>query len=410
MLNSKNIYFYLGAAVSQLLTIITSFIILKAVDSAEYGNYSYFVSVASIIGSIATLKFEQSIVISKGNNESLEKVSLTLVLSFLSSLVMVGIYSVIDKKLNFSYIFLVFSLSFVIALYACITQILLFREKHRSNGLLSVFNALFFLIFVILLRRRTNGLEIAYFLSSFVACLIFIVILEREKVKIRPLSFSKYKSVFNRNALYPIYVLPGAIFSILLTYGHQVCIKYLFNDSDLGLFSLSLRLLLLPSILIGTVAAGLFRTSLSKSYLNGDYKQVSSESKKIAKFLIITALIMYIPLLIVLYNLHFFLKLKGWDGIGNVSIFLVLFAISQYIFVPLSNIALVCDEKSLLFRMNLYQFIFILIVYITTYLFKLTFFHFLLYLSVVSFLFCIYSGLTFINIGNRIQLKRNIDK
>ena len=65
LLHSKKIYFFLGAGLSQVFALATSFFVLKYANAEIYGNFSYFLSISFLVGSLATLKFEQSIVISK---------------------------------------------------------------------------------------------------------------------------------------------------------------------------------------------------------------------------------------------------------------------------------------------------------------------------------------------------------
>lgn len=399
MINSKNVYFFLGSALSQVFALLTSIYILKYASPDIYGQFSYFVSFGSILGSVCTLKFEQSIAISKDLDETQDKFALTIHTCFLLTLFFSIVYLPFDTQFSWFNAALIFILANTIALNASLQQAFLFMESHKLNGLLSLLYAALNFCLVYFFISFNDGLKTSYVFSYLLASVCFVYIAARRKFTLKLLHPQRLFALFKENNAYPVYILPGAISTILLTYGHPILIKHLFSESELGLFSISLRILLLPTILVSSVVSGLFRASISKLFLQRRFDEIQASTKKVTIFLLLTSIVAYSVLLLAIANMDYFLKGNKWNGIGNVAILLSLYAVAQYFYLPLSNIALVCEKKKMLMYLNLGQLVVSVLAYWGTYYFKLQFNSFLLLLSVLTFVYCIYACYRFVFIG-----------
>ena len=391
LVDSKKIYFFLGAGLSQVFALLTSFYILKYANAKIYGSFSYFLSIAMLIGSLATLKFEQSIVISKTITDSNEKLILTIQTSFFLSLITIAIFSLFDKSLGIIELVLCVILSISVALNASLQQGFVFLEKHIYNGLLGSVYAFLNLLLIIFFIKIPNGLQIAYSSAYLAAGLIFSIAISKLNFEFKILSISKYRRVFKEQFSFVKYVFPGAILTILLTYGHPILIKYIYSENELGLFSLSLRILLLPSILVGSVLGALFRKRLSELYFKGEYDSILIESKKILKYLLLIAILIYPIILLILTRINDILNLSGWYGIGKVSSILVFYAISQLLYIPLTNVLLVYEKKNILLNLNIIQFLITAFIYICSSYYHFSFYSFLIFLNVTTSLFTMYA-------------------
>ena len=284
MINKKNYPIFLGAIFSQLITLITSCLLFYKSEPTIYGEFSFFISVISIIASLSTFKFEQSIVISSNNEEVFVKVILAFFFNIIITLISITIAFFIGV-FDLLHIIYFFVLSVSIVLSASMQQVFLFYEKHVYNGLLALLIAAFNLFFLFFLINKSNGLIVSYVFGY--GCAVSFILLINVKYFLNlKINFNKLKEVFWKNINYPIYVFPSAISGILLTYCHPIMLKFLYSDKFIGLFSISLRLLLLPTIVFGAIIGGLFRVNLAKLYLNKDYENIELEIKKNIKYLI----------------------------------------------------------------------------------------------------------------------------
>ena len=397
MFKSNRSWYFLGSALSQLLTLITSFYIVKGVTASVFGEFSFFVALATIIGSISTLKFEQAIVVSDSIDDSVAKFRLTIQVALVINILLLPIlFFVLGSKITLFDLFLVFVVANNIVLNASIQQAFLYLEGHFFNGIFNVCYSFVNLVFVYLLIQKPEGLQISYALAYAVSSFVFLIILVKFKFNFKFLSWQTFVELYKKNKQYPIYIFPGAVLSIFLTFGHPVFISYLYNNKLVGLFSISNRILNLPIIVVSSVVSGLFRVRLSKLFFNNDRHEIYRQSVRALMFLVLSSIVIYPALVYVIMNINSYIKLTGWEGIDKVAPLLGVYVLSQYFYIPMCNIPLVCERKRLLFRMNLYQFILNIIVYALAYVMSLSFSVFLMLLSGSMFVFCFIACVVFL--------------
>jgi len=391
MINSKNFFFYAGSAAAQVITLLTTFIIISLVSPKEFGSFSYFIAVGSIIGSFSTLKYELSISISSSEKEVYEKSNLTIVLSLCLNAVILMVYWLCNWQVESESILLLFLLSNSISVGASLQQALLFYESHKFNGLFPFLVALLNLLLLFFFIKYESGLIIAYVYANIIVMGIFLILVAK-KYRMAPKLFSitDYNKIFREHISYPKYVFPGSISTILLTYFHPILLSILYTTSEAGLFAFSQRILMLPAILVGTIMAALSRANFSKLYFNNKFFELLAELRKMILWLIIACLIFYPLILVAIYNLKYFINIDKWAGFEEVSLLLLIYSISQFFFTSLSSISLILDKK-LLLKLNVIQFILTLLVYFVSLILALSFDTFLNALS-VSLLFFSFVG------------------
>lgn len=396
MINKNNIYLYLGVFTSQLVTLITSFIILKFVSPEIFGRFSYIISIGSILGSFATLKFEQSIVISQNLKDSFGKFVLTLQTSLFLSLFVLPF---LIFFLNFDFIscLLIFLLSISIAMFASLQQLFLFSKKYKLNSILSIAVALLNLLLLFFLYDKKYGLEVAYISSYFIATIFFLVFINFKIIKFYFWKSTDYKNKFKELIVFPKVVFPGAVIGVLLLYANPIVLKYLYTEKEVGMFSFTLRILTLPVILVSSVSSGLFKVQIAKYFFEKNLIGFQKEKKKLLLFLIIMMVVSYFILLLVMNNIDKFSIFNKWSFLGKTSNLLLLYAISQFLFLPFASVPLVLKKEKILMQSNIVLFCVIFIFYVFIYLLNISFEKFLIYFSLINFLYSTYYVFKFYN-------------
>ncbi len=382
MINKSNYPIFLGSILSQIVTLFTTYLLLFKSEPHIYGQFTFYLSIISIVSSLSTLKFEQGIAISRTNDEVINKVLLIFILNLVITTIFIGFYSFFDA-LSFQLIVLFFVLSFSIVASASFQQVFLYYNLHLYNGLLTFLIALINLLLLFFFIKIENGFLISYTLGYFLSTSIVILIFSK---KVFSVDFSKIniKDTFLSNKNYPYYVFPSAIITVLLTYYHPIVLKFIYDESTVGLFSVSLRILLLPTIVFGAILGGLFRAKLAKLMFDNRLEDVRIEIYKNFKFLLISALFGFPILIFAIFLFVKYFNISSWKNLDYVSLFLCGYALSQYLFVPLSNIPLVLNRNSVLLKSNVIIFIANILLFAFAYFFTINFLTFLLILSVVN--------------------------
>ncbi|MGN7864977.1 oligosaccharide flippase family protein [Chryseobacterium sp. 22458] len=394
MINKDNFVYYAGTALSQVITLLTTLYILYNFSPENFGYFSLVLSVTSIIGSLSTLKFELSVAISKDSKSAIEKLSLTIFVSVFLNILLSVIYFLFEPNIK---LFILIIMSTTIAMNGSIQQYVLFEENHKLNGILPVLTAVLNLIFLLLLKGD-NALIFAYILSSWLITALYIFWMLKKGRQYFILTFESLKKVFHENISFVKYIFPSSIATILIMYFHPILLSYLYNSTSVGLFSFALRILLLPSIIIGTVTGALLRNTLSRLYFNNEYELINKEIKKILLWLFISCLICFPILEFFVFQLKNFVNISKWNGIEHISVLIIFYAVSQFFFIPLSNIPLVFDRKKLLLKLNIIQLCLTLMIYLGAYLLKWQFETFLVILSIAMMIFSIISCYCFVRI------------
>nr|WP_315026736.1 oligosaccharide flippase family protein [uncultured Chryseobacterium sp.] len=394
MINKENFVYYAGTALSQVITLLTTLYILYHFSPEDFGYFSLVLSVTSIIGSLSTLKFELSVAISKDEKSAVEKLSLTVFVSLFINILLSIIYFLFEPNIN---LFILIAMSTTIAMNGSIQQFILFEENHKLNGIIPVLTALLNLVFLLLLKGN-NALVFAYILSSWLITAFYIFWMLKKGKQYFVLTFEPLKRIFRENISFVKYIFPSSIATILIMYFHPILLSYLYNSANVGLFSFALRILLLPSIIIGTVTGALLRNTLSRLYFSGEYVLINKEINKILVWLLISSMICFPILEFFVFELKNFVNISKWNGIEHISVLIIFYAVSQFFFIPLSNIPLVFDKKKLLLKLNIIQLFLTLMIYLGAYLFKWQFENFLIILSIVMMIFSAISCYYFVKI------------
>lgn len=399
MINFKSSFFFLGNIIGQAISLITAIFIIKNISPEQFGRFSVFTSVGSIIGSIATLKFELSIAISSSLTQVYEKFNFSIFVSLVLNLFMVSISLPFLNLGSYENIILLYLFTITISLTGIMQQVFLYRENHIYNGLLSVILSLLNFLFILYIFNGESLLIKSNVYTNIISVIFFFVILRLSGVRLAFYSIKKLKELFKNNIEYPKFILPGSIATILLTYFHPILLSLIFSDKEVGVFAFSLRILLLPTIVIGAVTSGLLRARLSKLYFDKNFLQFHSEVIKTIKLLIFASIFCYIILVLVINNLSLFINIDKWKGLEITSMFMLFYCIAQFFYVPLSNIAMVLGENKRLLMYNIIQVLITTITYLLTYIFNLSFYEFLILLSLIFSIFACYTCAKFYNMS-----------
>ncbi len=402
MINRSNVFVYIGTFLSQCLTLLTSLIVLKYISPEAYGRFNYIISFGSIIGSLATLKFEQSIAISKDLSDCTASFKLSIQTStIISAVICPFIFFFFDVSLF--QCFLIFLLSISIAIFASLQQFFLFTNRHKLNAVLTILVALFNIIFLLFLYKADNGLEVSYVSAYFLSNILFLIYTNFKVVDFKLFFIRGYKILFRKYSFFPAHVLPTAIISILLLYGNSIALKHLYSEQEVGLFSFTVRILTLPVILISSVSSGLFKTKLAELYHGKDSSRFKVEMQKMLKFLLISMAVVFPILVFLLLNMGAVINIGKWQVLDKLVYILVFYAISQYILIPFQGVPILLNKKNVIVVSNTILFIGILSLYVIATLIKVDFDNFLIGYSIFNMLFSIIAVYIYFNLGIKWQ-------
>ena len=344
----KNIaYIGIGTIFANILSFICLPFIAKTYTPAIYGEYSFLLSIGSIISVLITLNFDRAIVVSeteeKQNNLFLLSLVSVFFLSLLSALV---IYS-------YSYFFNIFSILNYIPIYALLLGLnsifnnlaihsKSFKKLTISKLIVSiVFNCSALLL--VRIKTPTAHLLIISTLFSQLAGLLFLV-------KLKDLKFNtkiSIVSLFDTFKQFKKFSFNSTTGSVLNSFSWQIPVFFLrsfFGNEILGFYSLGFRIIQMPLSLISS--------SVSQVYFK-EIQLLKQESKIrffLKKLITQEILLIFSPMLILLIvgdKIFASLLNNSWIISGNFAQILSPWFLVMFISTSLSNTLIVFGKSNL---------------------------------------------------------------
>jgi O-antigen/teichoic acid export membrane protein len=307
----------------------------------EFGAYSLYISVISIVGLVSSLKYDQAIMLPKSNSNAFSLLTLSLLIiatiSLLAALVVLifadQITNYFSGHENLSYLipFGIFLIGVVQAFTAYSSRHCFYKQiaGARISNSISVTS----LPIISKWLLNFNGLVIA----RLVADSLNILILLRKHITEKTLYFSLIsKKRLRLNALRYINFPKYQSISVFLNSVSQnmpvILLGLLYSPAIAGLYALAERILRAPVGLIGASTKEVYYQTASRRYINGE-----NILSLYVKTTVGLAKLIIVPLIIILlFGDSIFELLFGeeWSASGNISQLIIIWVFFLFINSP----------------------------------------------------------------------------
>ncbi|HNY44146.1 MAG TPA: oligosaccharide flippase family protein [Bacteroidales bacterium] len=350
---SKNFFIlFKGTMIAQIIPMLLMPVLTRMYSPDDFGVLELFVSVTTILGSIANLRYELSIVLPDRKEDAWNIMSLGFLIAFVLSIILqilIGFFAdTIAGLLNNSQIkFWLYFVPITVFLQGAYNMLSYYNTREKSYKNISSAS-----IWRASTRTGTQiGLgflsktPIGLIVGQIIGYLVSIFpLMSKIKLKlfIKKTSWSNMKMQAKRYVDFPKYQMPATLANVLAVNLVSVLISMLYNVTQVGYYSLSNRILGLPSAVIGT------------SMQNVYYKEAHEQMKKYghAKEVFWSTLkklsLMAIPIIVVIFFLGEWLFAlvfgEEWRIAGYYAKILIPLIMIRFVTAPLS-ISLSVFEK-----------------------------------------------------------------
>lgn len=273
----KNVFNILsGSMIGQLIIFAMTPMLTRSFTPEILGSYALFTSCYSLLAGIATLRFEVSIPYPKSVHMARRMSVLTLGCAFIFALITLFVIANVNLwgPLSIPNYFYILPAAIVIITFQVICQQWMARKSEYarySKGL--VINSLVYM--TIVLAFIFYGTPTIYTLvGGFVGGLFIstLYMLGDDNVKIRKIfsharpliSSDKLCGLFRRHLDYPRYLLPSFALSMLASNAPIFILNAFKSATEVGFFSVLLRLILTPGIIIGAAMSEALKAEFFK--------------------------------------------------------------------------------------------------------------------------------------------------
>lgn len=344
-----------GSGFRQLFSILSTIILTRLYSPSDYGILAVYNSITIILFTISTLRLEITIPLASSDSESRSLASANMFILFLNTTIVTLILFVVFKIGLIDFPDNIIGVNFFVFLISCsvffngsntiIQNRLLFLEKYSLisyNGILMIiiqFLAQFCFVFYF---KTGFGLIYGQVIARTITVLVYLVL----PLKLFSIiDFNTITKYLSQKRKFIFYALPSELLSKGVINIIPVFISIYFNNSLVGFYSISNKIVGLPISLIGNNFRQILLKESSKEYLQ--HGTIIKAWSKVAKVLSITGVT--ISILIMLFApLIFPLLGNNWSNSIVVTYCLIPFFLSQIVFVPLMGVLNTINRQELL--------------------------------------------------------------
>lgn len=324
-----------GAVIAQFLTIIISPLLTRIYSPEDFGIFSFYVSIISVISVIVSLRFEVSILLPKKESDAISLVwvsfIITIIISFISFLIFWMLQERISAYFKIDYfselIYFIPVMVLLTGFYNTLKYWNIRQQNYKRTSNSVVANSLSLnttQVILGLLNLGYSGLIIGKIFGQFFSFLIMLIQVLRDDFKKlkRHLNFTNLKTNFLNYKEFPLYGMPQALFNSLSMNLIPILMLMFFSSALVGIYALAVRVLLVPVNILGNTFKDVF-IQKATSIINDDKNIGPFYNKSIA---LIAVLFFPLILLFLFFGERIFSIVFGseWILAGEISKWIVL--------------------------------------------------------------------------------------
>lgn len=354
MLTKKNSYYhkisviFSGTGLAQLINLVGLPFLTRLYSPEHFAWFSFYSACVAILTLVATLKFENHILLSKSQSGVTHSVNLVKIISILvaSSVALTAFFLSLFIKLNLELVLFI-SLGSAFAAWNLANYYLLNRLGQYSNMAKSrVLGAIVFLISAVFFANSIYGLLWAS-LFGVLASVIFTTI----KGGWRKVYVNKSLKLLKKETSYYRIILPSSLLDVLSSQIPLIFSKGNFSLDKVGNYGLYNKCVSLPSAILGKAVADVFKKEAFQ--LLNDNKSAKNIYLDTAKKMFYIGLFPY--LLLQFYGTFLFVCVFGseWHFAGEIAQIMAVRFYIGFVVSPLSTILYFGNYKKLDFFVQL---------------------------------------------------------
>lgn len=344
-----------GTSIAQLLPILISPILTRAYTPEEFGVFAMFTTLGTILGTVATGRYELAIMLPKTQRKALSVALLSFILTTFVCLLSIGLFSgfrvsiscLLENSAIAAWLFLVPVFAFFYGSYQIINY---WHNRHIRFKILSVSRVLQSIvtsgiqllagIFHFGVGGLITGLVVGQFTSFF-----WLLIRGRSDWKTfsNRLHLQRVLCEGKKYISFPLIDGPTSLLNVLSAQLPNVLFAILFSPAAAGFYFLTQRVLQAPVTLISGAFLDVFKQKASEEFQV--YGHAKNIYKKTFKVLLLISLVPSIIAFFILPELFSFFFGKAWHEAGIFAQILMPAIFMRFLVSPLSFIIYIAQKQ-----------------------------------------------------------------
>jgi teichuronic acid exporter len=356
-----------GTAISQIISIVITPILTRSYTPEDFGFYTTFIAIYSLLCSFATGKFERVILLSKDKKDIIIVSSLCLLTSLFFSITCLFLFFIASLVFDFGkwgIEILLFKWLYIIPafliIYAINTVFLTFlnydknfREISKSR-VIKTFVSISVSVTCIYFLKDMGGLILGEILGLFIST-IYLFPKLKFLFQFKKEVTSQFYNFIKRYRNFPLFNVPT---DLLNNSSSQVPVFFLspiFGVNVTGQYSLMKRMLDAPVTLLSSSVLEVFRQKASEQFIkNGDCRNLLF---KTAKKLILISIAPFSILFVFGSDIFVLIFGEKWRDAGQFASIFSVFYFFKFISSPISYVFYIAEKQKIDFLLHIYIFL-----------------------------------------------------
>jgi O-antigen/teichoic acid export membrane protein len=392
-----------GTTIAQAIPIAISPILTRIYTPEDFGVFALFIAIAAIFGTIASGRYELAIMLPKKDGDAINIFSLGfIIVSFISLILLVLVALFNDhftKLLNNDeiglWLYFIPLTVFFTGLYNILNYYNNRKKQYKDLAKATIIKSVVTAVVQLsvgFIKSGVAGLISGQIISQLFANTKLLSNIVKDKVLLSKISKVKIIALAKRYKDFPKFSLWAGLANTLSGSLTSILISSFYSVATLGFYSLSQRILGMPSSLIGGAIGQVFFQQATKEKQDTGKVEISFNST--VKKLIIIGLPFFAILFFIVEDLFAFVFGEEWRIAGEYSKILIPLFLIQFIGATVSTINTIFEKQKIGLYINFLLLISsVVITYLASY-FNVEFKYFLIVytilLSIEYLIFLVY--------------------
>jgi lipopolysaccharide exporter len=355
-----------GTTFAQIITILSVPVLTRLYGPQDFGVWTLYISITSIISVIACLRYEYSIMLPESDEEAVNLLGLSfLAVVFVSGLTLPILWyfkepiaGILNSQQIGDYLWLVPPFIFVSGLFLALnnwnSRTKLFKRLSLSRVFSSVSSTATQIGLGFAEKIGAGGLIIGSLAGQSIATVVLGGQIWRDdrKLIVRSLNWKKVYQGFKKYRKFSLMDTWGALMNSVSWQLPAFILAVFFTPTVVGFYSLGFRLLQLPMSFIGGAISQVFFQRASRALSEGT---LPSLVESVFRMLVIIGMFPILILTIVGSDVFTVIFGKAWAEAGVYAQILSLWAFIWFISSPLTTIYVVVEKHHFGFHYNIFN-------------------------------------------------------
>jgi len=389
---SKNVLTLMtGTTIAQAIPIAITPILTRLYTPDDFGVFALFLAITAIAGAISNAQYEQAIVLPKKDEDAYNLVALGIIIAIFFSVLLLTIVfffnqtiaSLLGNEQLASYLYLIPISTLFVGIYNSLNFFNIRKKKYKNIANSQISRSTSLGISQLLIGHIALGpvgLIVGQIISYLSGNLMLFKTLKnnykqgfitREKMKQQGRVFKKF----------PFFSLPSILLNSINLNIVNFLISSIFSITTLGFYSLTQRIIGIPSRVIGSSIGQVYLQEASQSFLQ------KGNTERVFLMTLKKLTLLSLPIFLVLYFIaepaFAFVFGEEWRISGTYAKILIPLAAVRFVSGSLSNTLVVHQKQQYLLIFNIMLLISIILIFTIANNCNLSFNNILIYYSLI---------------------------